>query len=231
MLAVAALVCTFSQAARADDESDRAAADRLAAILHDQAQMDGSTRIGVIVGLLVGGAVSTGIGVPLLVDGLSRPSPSTADDQIEIIGGTVLTAFGAAALLSWPLAFLHTPSERLEGRVRSLATLPPHERLVRMEAALSSAAADERWNRKTSATLAFIAGALNAAIVPLDVVADNRGLAVVNGAVAVFAILSGAIQLVSPGALERTWRTWLVGTGRTAAIQWTPSRGGLAFSF
>jgi hypothetical protein len=221
--------------ARADDASDRAAADRLAAIVHDQAQIDGSTRTGVIAGLIIGGSVATAIGVPLMVDGLSRPSPWTTDDQVEIIGGVLLTTFGGTVLLSWPLALLHTPTERLDARMHALATLAPNERLTRMEAALETASAEERRGRKSSAILAFVAGAINAGIVPLEVATGNHALAFVNGLAAVFAIVSGSIQLVSPGPLERLWRTWRVGTGRSTAIRWTPilspTHAGFALSF
>ncbi len=235
VLAATALACASPLVARADDASDGAAADRLAAIIHDQAQLDGSTRASAIAGFLVSGAVATGIGVPLMVDGLSRPSPWTTNDQIEIIGGVLLTTYGGTALLAWPLAFLRTPTERLDSRVQSLASLAPHERLERAESALSAAAAEERSTRKSGAILGFVAAALNAGIVPLDVATGNDGLAVVNGLVAVFSIVIGSIRLTSPGPLETLWRTWRVGTGRPAAIRWmpilSPTHTGIAVSF
>ncbi len=232
---VALGMCALAPVARADDESDRAAAERLSAIAHDQAVLDGNTRVAVIAGLIVGGAVATAIGVPLMVDALSHPSPLTTDEEGELIGGVVLTSVGVGALLGWPFGFLHTPAERLDDRLRSLATLPPHDRVARAEAIFAEAASEERSTRRNSAIMSFVLAGINAAIVPLDVITDNRWLAGLNGFAAVVGIIGGAIQLSTAGPIERTWRTWLVGTGRSAKIQWTPivtpTGGGFALRF
>lgn len=219
IMAVAALAT--SGIARADDESDRAAAERLAAIVHDQAEIDQGTRTAVIAGFIAAGVASIAIGVPLVVDGASHPTPRTTNEQIELWGGATFIGLGGLLLVTWPLAFIRTPAERLDTRVATLATLPPAVRLARAEAALSAAADTERGNRRLSGGLLFTVAALEGVLVGLNVALTDAPVGLLAGAVSVIAIIAGAVVLATPGPMERTWRTWRVGTGRPAA-RFTP---------
>ena len=218
--------------AKADDDSPAA---RLAAVVHDRAEQDQQLRTALIAGVIVGGAVSLGVGIPVLVDGLSKPWTVNTGDEAEVLSGVILTALGGAALVSWPFAFLRTPLERLDTQIAAVQGTP-EERLKKEEDILAGAASDERSNRKVAAALSFVTAALNVAIVPLDVTSGNQALAGLNGAAAFVGIIVGAIRLASPGPIEELWRTWLVGTGRRASrIHWMPTLtlggGGIVATF
>ena len=218
-------------AARADDESDRVAAERLAAIVHDQAVIDQGTRTGVIGGFVAGGLASVAIGIPLLADSLSKPTPRTTNENIEIGGGIAFVGVGAFLLVSWPLVFIHTPAERLDNRIASFATLPGSQRLARSEGALSELSDAERSNRRISGVLLLVLGALNGAFVAVEVATDNQPVALFNGTACIFGFIAGAVALVNPGPMDRLWRTWRVGTGRPPSARFVPTSNGFALTF
>lgn len=220
--------------AMADDQSDPVAAARLAAIVHDRADQDGSLRTATIAALITGGAVSLGVGIPILVDASSRPLPFSNNDQGELLTGTVLTALGGAALLAWPAAFLRTPAEKLDSHIRALRPSP--DLLAREETLVATAATEERSSRIAGAVLSFVFSALNVGCVVLDVTTQNQWLGVVNGVASFVGIIGGAVQLAVPGPIEQLWRTWRVGTGRSpVGTRFTPLLGpggaGFALTF
>jgi hypothetical protein len=202
---VAAAFVFATTTARADDESDRVAAERLAAIVHDQALIDQGTRTGVIAGFIGGAAALVAIGLPMTVDAASKPKPLTNNQEIELVGGAGFLTAGGLLLLLWPVAYIHTPSERLDTRMATFATLPGTERLARSEAALSEARDVERSTRRLASALFFVLAALNAAIVPLEIATNNAPVALINGTACMVGILGGAISLANPGPMERTW--------------------------
>lgn len=229
-LSVACAFLLSAAAARADDESDRVAAERLGAIVHDQARIDQGTRTAVIGGTIAGGVAAIAVGVPLLVDAQSHPAPRTTNEEIELAGGGGFIALGGVMLVIWPLAFIHSPAERLDARIAALSTLPPSERLARAEAALSDASDVERSNRRLSSVLLFVCAALEGANVALDIATNNQPIALVNGGIGVIAIIAGAIFYANAGPMERMWRTWRAGTGRPVA-HFAPTANGFALTF
>ncbi len=225
-------VLAVASTAAADDESDRIAVDRLSALVHSYAQDDARLRPAVIAGFLVAGAVTLGVGVPVLANGLSRPQPRTSDDTIVLVSGIALTSLGGAAILASPFALIHTRLENIDERVAALRGTPT-QRLANAERILSLTAADEHSARITSAVFGFVAGAVNVAFVPVDLAVGNSGLIILNGAAAFIAIVTASVRLVAPTAIERLWQTWRVGTGRALSHSpiLVPNASGLALTF